>query len=337
LNSSSKIESCPVAVIGCGHWGQNLVRNFAGLGALAAICDPEPEPATTLSRDFDAPIRTWAEILGDPAIPAVAIAAPAVHHSYLANEALDAGKHVFVEKPLALDVDDATKVVAKAAKKNHILMVGHLMRYHPVFQKLYEMVRNGDLGKLQYVYSTRLNFGKVRREENILWSFAPHDISMILALMGEDPIEVTATGATYLQHDVADVTTTYLRFSEGRVAHILVSWLYPFKEQKLIVVGEKNMAVLDDGETWERKLLLYPHSIEMDAEVLRPNKAEAVPVIVEHSEPLRNECQHFLDCIATGDTPMTDGHEGIQVLKVLRAAEQSIAESKPITQDAGHT
>ena len=182
-------------------------------------------------------------------------------------------------------------------------MVGHLLQYHPAFLKLKEMTAAGDLGRLQYIYSNRLNLGKIRREENALWSFAPHDISMILSLVGEEPSGVQAIGANYLHDTIADVTTTHLTFPGGVKAHIYVSWLHPFKEQKLVVVGDQGMAVFNDGEPWDRKLLLYPHKIDWTDGVPVPEKAEAEPVVLEEGEPLRAECQHFLDCITSGETP----------------------------------
>ena len=323
-----------VAVCGCGYWGKNLVRNFAALGALAAISDPEPEPAATLARDFSVPVRPWADVLADTGIPAVAIAAPAALHAQLVDEALEAGKHVFVEKPLALGVQDAEAVVAKAEDRGRTLMVGHLMRYHPAFRRLHDLIRAGELGTLHHIFSTRLNLGKVRREENILWSFAPHDISMILALMDDEPIEVSAKGATYLQDGVPDVTTTHLTFDSGRTAHILVSWLHPFKEQKLIVIGDSGMAVLDDGEPWARKLLHYPHTIEWRAGRPLPNRAEAKPVEVAEDEPLKIECRHFLDCVGGGTRPLTDGTEGVRVLRVLHAAEESMVNEMPVSPES---
>lgn len=214
-----------VAVIGCGHWGKNHVRNFHALGALAAVADANPGLAASMSETYDVPARDYAAILADPAISGVVIAAPAEAHAALAIQALEAGKHVFVEKPLALTVAEAEGVLAAAEAAGRLLMVGHLLQYHPAFIKLTEMVRAGDLGKLQYLYSNRLNLGKIRREENALWSFAPHDISMILALVGAEPTAVRAEGGSYLHDVIADVTTTHLTFPGGVQAHVFVSWL----------------------------------------------------------------------------------------------------------------
>jgi len=319
-----------VAVVGCGYWGKNLVRNFNGLGALGAICDVDPAQAERLSAEHGAPARGFTEVLADPAIAGVVIAAPAELHATLAREALLAGKDVFVEKPLALKVDDAEALVALAADKERVLMVGHLLQYHPAFLKLRDFVRDGKLGRLQYLYSNRLNLGKVRREENILWSFAPHDLSMILSLVGSLPEMVHATGSNYLHKTIADVTTTQMSFPGGENAHIFVSWLHPFKEQKLVVVGEDGMVVFDDGEPWDAKLSLYPHRIEWREGMPVPEKAEREAVPLDEDEPLKLECAHFLECMTTRAKPRTDGAEGLRVLRVLDAAERSMAERRAI-------
>ena len=313
-----------LAVAGCGAWGRNLVRNFAALGALQAIVDPDEAAAAALAHQSGCETADWHRVLRDERIAGVAIAAPAVLHARLAREALEAGKHVFVEKPLALHVADAEALCQLAERNDRRLMVGHLLQYHPAFLRLKELVREGALGRVQYVYSNRLNLGKIRREEDILWSFAPHDISMILSLVGDDPERVEATGARYLHRTIADVTTTHLTFPGGEHAHIFVSWLHPFKEQKLVVVGDRGMAVFDDGEDWGRKLLLYAHRVEWRQALPVPQKADAEAIVLEHGEPLRLECQHFLDCIRTGVTPRTDGREGLRVLRVLARATQSL-------------
>lgn len=309
-----------IAAVGAGYWGKNLVRNFAELGALAAVCDADAATAASLARKYGVPATEWAALLRDPAISGVAIAAPAALHGALTRAALEAGKHVFVEKPLALAVAEAEQLTELAERQDRRLMVGHLLQYHPAFMRLRELVRDGALGRLQYIYSNRLNLGKVRREEDILWSFAPHDISMILSLIGQEPVRVTAQGGYYLHNAIADVTTTSLAFAGGEQAHVFVSWLHPFKEQKLVVIGDRAMAVFDDGQPWQTKLLLYPHRIEWRESLPVPQRAEAQPVPVEEGEPLRLECRHFLDCIATGGRPRTDGGEGVRVLRVLAQA-----------------
>jgi UDP-2-acetamido-3-amino-2,3-dideoxy-glucuronate N-acetyltransferase len=323
-----------IAVAGCGAWGKNLVRNFSALGALQGIVDPDHRSAAILAQQHGCDRLDWPAALASPAVDGVAIAAPAVLHARLAREALEAGKHVFVEKPLALQITDAEALCQLAERNDRRLMVGHLLQYHPAFLRLKELVREGALGRLQYVYSNRLNLGKIRREEDILWSFAPHDISMILSLVGEDPDRVDAVGARYLHRTIADVTTTHLTFPGGEHAHIFVSWLHPFKEQKLVVVGEHSMAVFDDSEDWSRKLLLYPHRVEWREAMPIPQKAEPKPVTLDEGEPLRLECQHFLDCIRSGATPRTDGREGLRVLRVLARATQSLITSPPVAASA---
>jgi predicted dehydrogenase/acetyltransferase-like isoleucine patch superfamily enzyme len=317
-----------VAVVGCGYWGKNLVRNFAELGALEALVDAHHPTVEGLIAKHGGRALSFEEALVDKSVDAVAIAAPAALHYSLAKRALEAGKHVFVEKPLSLEVAEAKELCTLAERLDRRLMVGHLLQYHPVFLELKRLVREGKLGRLQYVYSNRLNLGKIRREEDILWSFAPHDLSMILSLIGGEPDKVEAVGGYYLHDAIADVTTTHLGFPGGERAHVFVSWLHPFKEQKLVVVGSDAMAVFDDGEVWDRKLLLYPHKVEWKDNMPVPVKADAVPVSVPQDEPLKQECQHFIDCVRSGATPRTDGREGLRVLSVLARAAESLRQGR---------
>ena len=321
---NSKVQQPRIALLGCGYWGKHLLRNFDALGCLAAISDVDRERATAYAAEYGVPAVSLSELLSDESISGIAIATPAEQHSVHAREALLAGKHVFVEKPLALDIPAAEALCTLAEKQARVLMVGHLLRYHPAFLSLKQIVSDGMLGRLQYIYSNRLNLGKVRREENILWSFAPHDISMILALVGAEPATVSATGSCYLHKTIADVTTTHLSFPGGENAHVFVSWLHPFKEQKLVVVGDRGMAVFDDREPWESKLMVYPHRIDWKNGMPVPNKADGQPIGVPESEPLRDECLHFLECIGGEQKCRTDGPEGVRVLRVLQAAERSM-------------
>jgi UDP-2-acetamido-3-amino-2,3-dideoxy-glucuronate N-acetyltransferase len=315
-----------LAVIGAGYWGKNLVRNFHQLGALAAVVetDPERRAATAAAypgvQIFDAP----GAALSDPGISAVAIATPAETHGDLVSQALKAGKHVFVEKPVCLDLQVGMELVRQAEEARLTLMVGHLLHYHPAVVRLKEMVAGGQLGRLQYIYSNRLNLGKFRQEENILWSFAPHDISVILALAGEMPEHVTSYGANLSQKRVADVTVSTLDFPSGVGAHIFVNWLHPFKEQKLVVVGSLGMVVFDDTAP-ERKLLYYPQPVKYLGGITPvPEKVEPQVITLEKAEPLKNECAHFLECVATGLIPITDGREGLRVLRVLDRCQQGL-------------
>ena len=314
-----------VAVVGCGYWGKNLVRVFSQLGVLAAVSDQHPPTAVKISADYGVPARQFVDLLGDAEISALAIAAPAAQHAALAKRALNAGKHTFVEKPIALVVSDAEELCDLAEQRGLTLMVGHLLQYHPAFLKLRELIDGGELGRVQYLYSNRLNLGRIRREEDILWSFAPHDISMILALVRAQPDWITAVGGRYLHKSIADVTTTHLSFPGGERAHVFVSWLHPFKEQKLVVVGDRGMVVFDDGEPWDAKVQLYRHRIDWHDGLPDPVRAAMEPVPVEKAEPLELECRHFVECIETGNVPRTDGREGVQVLRVLQAAGEAMA------------
>ena len=319
-------QTVGVAVIGSGYWGKNLVRNFYKIGALKLICDKNEEVLASFMSQYQnvATCVAISDVLARPDIDAVVIATPAETHYTLAMEALLAGKHVFVEKPLVLHEDEGEKLIAAASERKRVLMVGHLLQYHPVFTRLKELTRKGELGRINYIYSHRLNLGKIRREENILWSFAPHDLSMILALAGEEPERVSATGGNYLHQRIADVTTTHMEFPSGMQAHIFVSWLHPFKEQKLVVVGDRKMAVFDDTRPWGEKLLLYPHQINWQNNAPVPVKGEAEAIEISEDEPLQLECEHFLDCIRNGKRPLTDGSEGLSVLRVLNRAQECL-------------
>jgi UDP-2-acetamido-3-amino-2,3-dideoxy-glucuronate N-acetyltransferase len=314
-----------VACIGAGYWGQNLIRSFNHLGALAWICELEPDrrahiaalhPTVKIAEAVD-------QVFSDSEVAGVAIATPAETHGELVRRALLAGKDVFVEKPLCLSVEEGQKLVALACERRRVLMVGHLLWYHPAVLRLKELVEAGELGRIQYIYSNRLNLGRFRREENILWSFAPHDVSVILGLVGEMPTVIEAQGGNYLHDQIADVTVSLLSFPSGVRAHIFVSWLHPFKEQKLVVIGDRQMAVFDDVEK-ENKLLLYPHVISWKNHVPIANKAEARPVPFDPGEPLRAECLHFLECLQTRQTPRTSGQEGLRVLTVLQQCQEAL-------------
>lgn len=315
-----------IAVVGSGYWGKNLVRNYYEMGNLRLICDKNETVLAAFKEQYPGVEVCLAihDVLSRDDIDAVVIATPAETHYTLAREALLAGRHVYIEKPLVLVAAEGEELIALAEENERILMVGHLLQYHPVFVRLKEMAGNGELGRINYIYSHRLNLGKIRREENILWSFAPHDISMILALAGEEPEFVSAKGGNYLHRKIADVTTTHMEFPSGLQAHIFVSWLHPFKEQKLVVVGDKKMAVFDDTLPWEDKLLLYPHEIKWQNNVPVPSKADPERLEIPQAEPLRQECVHFLACIENGQRPATDGREGLRVLHVLNAAQGAL-------------
>ena len=315
-----------LAAVGAGYWGVNLIRVFHRLGVLGRICDFNVPRLQQLAVEYpDVPVEpSYDEVLNDSSIDAVVIATPAETHYDLARRALRAGKDVFVEKPLALRANEAEDLTALSGRMGRILMVGHLLEYHPAITRLQQLIAEGELGRIEYIYSNRLNLGKVRREENALWSFAPHDISVILLLLKELPIQVTATGGTYLQPNIADVTVSTMLFSHGTRSHLFVSWLHPYKEQKLVVVGEKRMAVFDDVRKTE-KLQLYDKRIDLvngQFVVERPT-GQAVDFPVD--EPLMIECRHFIECVETRRTPKSDGVDAWRVLKVLEASQRSLS------------
>jgi len=327
--------SCDLALVGAGYWGKNLARNFNELGALHTVCDSVQATLDTYDAGYHGvqKTKTFKSVLESKSITKVAIAAPAALHYDLAKAALLAGKDVYVEKPLCLEVAQGQELIELAEKQERVLMVGHLLQYHPCVQKLQSLLAEGELGKLHYITSNRLNLGKIRREENALWSFAPHDLSVILSLTGHQlPEQVVCTGESYLTHGIPDTTLTAMRFSGGVRAHVFVSWLNPFKEQKLTVIGSNGMAVFDDTRPWNEKLLLHRHYLTWtNGQIPTPTKTKGEPISLPESEPLRNECLHFLECCRDRRKPRTDGNEGLRVLQVLQAAQQSLEKnSAPI-------
>ncbi len=311
-----------VAVIGCGHWGKNLVRNFLELDALGLVCEQSDEGrirAKQIAEDCNL-TDSFQDVL-DSEISAVVIASPAETHYELAKAALLAGKDAFVEKPLALTLAEGNELLEIAESKGRVLMVGHVLEYHPGILKLHSLIREGELGKVNYIYSNRLSLGKIRREENILWSFAPHDIAIILRIVGELPFQVAASGGNYIQPNIADVTVTNLLFNNGVRAHIFVSWLHPFKEQRLVVVGSKKMASFDDVG---KSLVLYDQRVDASPDGPVPIKGEGVEVEYDSAEPLKQECRAFLEAIESRQSPLTDGRSAVNVLAVLQAAQRSL-------------
>jgi len=314
-------ESMKLGVIGCGDWGKNLIRVFSELGVLDSIYDIDTKKMDTLR--YYHKVKTWfnyEEMLKDKTMKAIVIATPAITHYRIAKEALLADKDVFVEKPLAMNYKEGKELVDLAKSKNRILMVGHLLVYHPAMEKLREMVSNGELGKINYVYSNRLNLGKLRTEENVFQSFAPHDISAILRLLGEEPVKVSYHEGTFISKNISDTTITFMEFPSGVKAHIFVSWLHPYKEQKLVVIGTKAMVVFDDLTA--EKFRIYSHKIRRkNGKIPVVEKAEyehvAFPALLTYVEPLRVECEHFVKCVTTRAVPLTDGEEALRVLRVL--------------------
>ena len=319
-----------IAVVGCGHWGKNLVRNFYELGVLASICDPDINIAKQYAEQYSVQKNSFSEIINNPSIQGVVLAVPAKHHAAMAIDAMKQGKHVFVEKPLAMNEAEATLMIETAKENKVQLMVGHLLQYHPVFQKVKEMVLGGEIGEIDYMYSNRLSFGKVRTEEDVIWSFAPHDISMILSLVNQEPKLVTAHSTAILQDNIADTATIHMTFKSGLKSHISVSWLHPYKEQKLVVIGKKAMLVFDDTKPWNEKLSIQRYQAEINqvSHNLKKDDLEFIKVIED--EPLKNECQHFINVVENNIKPLTDEHEGLRILKVLTAATQSQKSNKHI-------
>lgn len=313
-----------LGLMGYGHWGQNLARNFHALGALKAIADPDSQHREAANEKYPnceitAEGKEWMDRTD---ISAVALATPAATHFELARAFLEAGKDVFVEKPVALTLDDADALQHLIEKNHNILMVDHLLQYHPAVLQLKDIVDNGKLGKVHYIYSNRLNIGRLRSEENILWSFAPHDISVILMLLEKEPEAIHAFGEAYLQEGIFDTTVTTLAFPGKVKAHVYVSWLHPYKEQRLVVIGSEGMAVFNDQS--EEKLLFYPHKIAWIKQVPVASKADKEVIPFPQQEPLGQACRHFCECCESRQTPRTDIQEARKVLRVLTEAEAQL-------------
>ncbi len=323
-----------IGVAGLGYWGPNLARNFAALpGAeLRWCCDPSEAVRERAATMFPAARHTveLGQLLSDPELDAIAIASPVHTHAELAVRVLEAGKHCFVEKPLAQSVADAERVLAAAERSGRTLMVGHLLEYHPAVSKLKQIVDAGELGdRIYYIYGNRLNLGKLRADENALWSLGAHDVSVVLHLIGEEPSELSAHGESYVRDGVEDVVFCYLRFPSGLAAHLHLSWLDPHKERRLVVVGSRRMATFDDMAL-EGKLAIYDKGFDEDArgygEYITRAGAIYAPQI-PNVEPLRVECQHFLDCIRSGEVPLSGGRSGLRVVRVLEGLQRSLDQS----------
>ncbi len=316
-----------LALIGYGYWGKNLARDFNSLGVLKAVSDVNHKTQSEVKLISENILfkRNYKDLLKDSDITSVAIATPAKSHYHIVKECLIAKKNVFVEKPLCLNYSDGKKLVTLAKKNKLKLMVGHLMLYNPAFIKMIETIKKEKIGKVKYIYSNRLALGKLRKEEDVLWSFAPHDISMILQLVKEDLISVRAFGAKYLNKKVADTSITLLKFKNKVKAHIFVSWLHPYKDQRLIVVGDKGMLVFADVLENKNKLLYYNHKVKWIKDIPKINKAEGKSIKFDYkSKPLMIECNAFINWILKEKKPPTDGEEGLRVLKILELAKKDL-------------
>jgi len=321
-----------IAVVGAGAWGKNHIRVFSELPNvhLKYVCDSDPSRITKLQKSYPQSkmVENIHPILQDPEVKGIVIASSAISHFPLAKEALLGGKDVLVEKPMALNVKDAEEMAKIAKERERILMVGHLLIYHPVFDRLKEMIHSGELGKVHYIYTQRVNLGIIRQDENALWSFAPHDLSVILGLFGESPVVVSANGESYIQKDIEDVVFLSLHFADGKMANVHLSWLDPHKVRKITIVGSKKMVVFDDMEASE-KLKIYDKgvgSLSYDSygEYLSLRFGDITIPNVKMAEPLRAEAEHFIQCIQSRKQPKTGGRDGLEVVKTLVAAQQSL-------------
>ncbi|MGH9992255.1 MAG: Gfo/Idh/MocA family protein [Nitrososphaera sp.] len=337
-------ESVNVGVVGVGGWGKNLARNYSQIpeAQLRYLCDLDEAKLKAVRSQFQAELTTtrFDDLIEDPELQAIVIATTGPTHYELCKKALLAGKDVYVEKPFVLSVADAEEIVSLADDRQRILMVGHLLEYHPVVQKLKEMIDSGELGKIRYIYSQRLNLGTVRMDENALWNFAPHDISVILYLLGLSPTDVSARGQSYLREGIEDVVFLTLNFGGKAMGHVHVSWLDPHKTRRITIVGSQRMAVFDDLDANE-KLKIYDKGaqVNMDydtfAEYVGLRFGDITVPYIRVGEPLRVECEHFLDCVRERKTPLSDGQDGLRVVKVLEAANRSLAvNGSPVSIDA---
>jgi predicted dehydrogenase len=323
-------EPVRVGVAGLGYWGPNLARNFAAIAGceLTWLCDTSQPAREKLARAFPGARATASlqDMLDDPELDAVVLATPVPTHAQLAVEVAGAGKHCFVEKPLATTAADAQRAVSAAEQAGKTLMVGHLLEYHPAVHRLKQLLDEGELGDLYYVYGNRQNLGKLRADENALWSLGAHDVSVVLALINEEPVECLAHGSSFVREGIEDVVFCYLRFPSGAVAHLHLSWLDPHKERRLTVVGAKRMATFDDMQI-EGKLTVYDKGFDEDSRSWGEYIARSGDIFsprVPNVEPLRLECEHFIDCIRTGATPRSDGHSGLRVVRVLERLQLTL-------------
>lgn len=324
-----------VGVVGLGHWGPNLARNFAALRGceLAWLCDSSEEVRQRWASTFPQ-ARVSADIqqlLDDPQLNAVVLATPVPTHAALAAAVLQAGKHCFVEKPLAQTVVDAQQAIDAASSAGKLLMVGHLLEYHPAVVSLKQIVTSGELGTLYYLYGNRLNLGVLRSDENALWSLGAHDVSVVLALLDEEPVECFARGESYVRPGVEDVVFCYMRFASGAAAHLHLSWLDPHKERRLTIVGSRRMATFDDMAL-EGKVTVYDKGFDEDVRSWGEYLARSGDIHspqIANTEPLRLECEHFVECIRTGTAPRSDGRSGLRVVRVLEALQRSLQAAAP--------
>ena len=329
------MSAVEIACVGAGYWGKNLVRVFRDMpeANLRQVCDADPAIRAAIKRQYPgvATGEDYDALLRDDDLDAVVLAVPAAHHYAMARQALESDKHVYVEKPMTLAAADAEQLVELADARERVLMVGHLLEYHPAVAMLRALIQAGELGDIYYLYSQRVNLGIVRRDENALWSLAPHDISVLLHLLGQEPDAVSARGECYLQPDIEDVVFANLHFADGKMAQLQLSWLDPHRIRRLTVVGSRKMVVFDDVESTE-KVRIYDKSAErLDydsyGESINLRFGDVVIPRLEMSEPLKLECDHFATCVREGKTPLSDGRDGLRVVRVLEAAQASLSQN----------
>ena len=324
-----------VAVVGCGAWGRNLIRTCAELGVLGAVVDTDAAAARGQANTWQVPALPLVQALEDPRLDAMIIAAPAPAHAALCRLALEHGKDVFVEKPLASDLAEAETLAAEVARSDRVFMVGHLLRYHPAFEALAAIVARGEIGALRYITASRLSLGRVRTHENAFLSLAPHDVSMILALAGAEPAQVEATGRAFITPGVADEVHAdlgFLRASGDLHAHIAASWLSPIKEQKLVVVGETGALVFDDVRPWPEKLMRRDQAVVPTEAGPTASGSEPRFVDLLAEPPLTREVRHFIQSCQTRETPLTGIDEGIRVQRALDRVQLQLKHSSKSTQ-----
>jgi predicted dehydrogenase len=307
-----------ICVVGCGYWGANHVRTLKTLGALHSVSDRNTAKAEGFARDYACNALDVEDVFTHPEVDAIVFALPPQFHAEYALRALDAGKDVLVEKPIALTVPDAERSVARAKQLGRVFMVGHVLRFHAAFEKLLALIAAGELGEVKYIHSHRLGLGKFHTENDALWDLAPHDLSMILAITGAEPVEVRGEGAALLDH-LSDFAHLHMKFPNGIRSHLFASRLNPYRERRLTVVGTKAMAVFDDGETWDKKLAVYRHAVWQDSGQWAFTANEPSYVHVREALPLTRECEHFIHCIQTREEPRTNGEEAVRVLRILTA------------------
>ena len=307
-----------VAVLGCGYWGGNHIRTLSGLGALHAVSDSNTARAESLAREYKCLAVDPSDLFDHPEIDAIIMALPPQHHAEAAIRAVHAGKDVLVEKPIALSVADAKAAVQAARDAGRIFMVGHVLRFHPAFETLQDLIANGEIGSVRYIHSNRLGLGKFHTENDALWDLAPHDLSMILAITGEAPVEVQGQGSALLDH-LSDFAHVHMRFPGGIRSHLFASRLNPYRERRLTVVGTKAMAVFDDVADWDKKLAIYRHAVWQDNGQWAFTAQEPNYIPIREGLPLTAEDRHFIECVENRSEPRTGGEEAIRVLEILTA------------------